>query len=166
MRAELRILQSEIDWPRLGYGRGAAVFWPCRRGCDHCCRHLAGLPVVTPPEEELLREGIAALDEAARAGVAERFRALGAAPERPVVCPLLDPATGACLVYEQRPVACRTYSFMSSGTRGCIAGRLRRRWRGVGCGMWCGGTRRGWRGGWRGGGRFEHYNFLDKLFCR
>src|SRR6185437_1148043 len=29
----------------------------------------------------------------------------------PVVCPLLDTATGACLVYEARPIACRAYGF-------------------------------------------------------
>lgn len=31
--------------------------------------------------------------------------------ERPVVCPLLDLDTNACLIYEARPVACRTYGF-------------------------------------------------------
>ena len=30
---------------------------------------------------------------------------------RPVVCPLLDETSGACPVYAQRPVACRTYGF-------------------------------------------------------
>ena len=34
-----------------------------------------------------------------------------AAAVRPVVCPLLDTSTGACLIYEARPVACRTYGF-------------------------------------------------------
>ena len=29
----------------------------------------------------------------------------------PLVCPLLDPASGACPVYAARPVACRTYGF-------------------------------------------------------
>jgi len=29
----------------------------------------------------------------------------------PVPCPLLDPARGACLVYEARPIACRTYGY-------------------------------------------------------
>lgn len=82
--------------------------------------------MVTPPEEELPREGIAALDEAARAGVEERFRALGAAPERPVVCPLLDAATGACLVYEQRPVACRTYGFYVERDKGLYCGEIER----------------------------------------
>lgn len=31
--------------------------------------------------------------------------------ERPVVCPFLDREAGACLVYEARPLACRSYGF-------------------------------------------------------
>ena len=34
-----------------------------------------------------------------------------AGASRPVVCPLLDNSSGTCLVYEARPVACRTYGF-------------------------------------------------------
>ncbi|MFL6415586.1 MAG: YkgJ family cysteine cluster protein [Bryobacteraceae bacterium] len=30
---------------------------------------------------------------------------------RPIVCPLLDTSSGACLVYDARPVACRAYGF-------------------------------------------------------
>jgi Fe-S-cluster containining protein len=30
---------------------------------------------------------------------------------RPVVCPLLDTGSGSCLIYEARPVACRSYGF-------------------------------------------------------
>ena len=32
-------------------------------------------------------------------------------PSCPVVCPMLDETEGACPVYAQRPVACRTYGF-------------------------------------------------------
>ncbi len=34
-----------------------------------------------------------------------------ASASRPVVCPLLDLASGACLVYDARPIACRAYGF-------------------------------------------------------
>ena len=34
-----------------------------------------------------------------------------ATAERPVICPLLDRETGACLIYEARPAACRAYGF-------------------------------------------------------
>lgn len=35
-----------------------------------------------------------------------------------VVCPLLDQVTGACPVYSQRPVACRTYGFYVQRDKG------------------------------------------------
>jgi Fe-S-cluster containining protein len=37
--------------------------------------------------------------------------ALAGQQTRPIVCPLLDQPTGACMVYAQRPVACRSYGF-------------------------------------------------------
>ncbi len=37
---------------------------------------------------------------------------------RPVVRPLLDQDTGACPVYAQRPVACRTYGFYVERDKG------------------------------------------------
>jgi len=36
---------------------------------------------------------------------------VSASQSRPVICPLLDVDSGACLVYEARPVACRAYGF-------------------------------------------------------
>ena len=39
----------------------AHPFWPCRAGCDGCCRKLADVPRVSRAEWELLAEGIAAL---------------------------------------------------------------------------------------------------------
>jgi Fe-S-cluster containining protein len=84
--------------------------WPCRKGCDDCCRSLAAVPRVSAPE---WRDIAAALD-ALPAPIAEAARAriaASAAAERPIVCPLLDTAAGACLVYEARPIACRAYGF-------------------------------------------------------
>jgi Fe-S-cluster containining protein len=101
-------LNDEIGARAAAIAAGAPP-WPCRKGCDLCCRRLAAVPRLTAPEWELLREGIARLAPAARAEVAARIRNLDAAP--PVVCPLLDPAAGVCLVYDHRPVACRTYGF-------------------------------------------------------
>jgi Fe-S-cluster containining protein len=78
--------------------------WPCQKGCDHCCRHLAREPLLTAPEWQLL----ASLPLAESLQMRIRAAAGGA---RPFVCPLLDPTTGACLVYPARPLACRTYGF-------------------------------------------------------
>ena len=58
----------------------------------------------------MLRDGLAALPAQRLDEIRLAMLALSAGP-RPLVCPLLDPASGACPVYAQRPVACRTYGF-------------------------------------------------------
>jgi Fe-S-cluster containining protein len=84
--------------------------WPCRKGCDDCCRRLASIPLVSRAEwEEILtalNELPSARSEAARARIRE-----SAAAQRPFTCPLLDRESGICLVYAARPVECRTYGF-------------------------------------------------------
>lgn len=57
---------------------------------------------MTRAEWELLREGIAILPAGVRARIAEPFAR---------ICPLLDRDAGECLVYAQRPLACRTYGY-------------------------------------------------------
>jgi Fe-S-cluster containining protein len=70
----------------------------CRPGCDACCRHLslfaveaaalkAALELLPPQEAELIRE-----------------KGLTAPPDR---CPLLH--DGLCLLYQARPIICRTH---------------------------------------------------------
>ena len=79
--------------------------WPCRKGCDACCTRLAAIPELTAAEWELLRPAVEGLP----AEVHHRIEALQGAV-RPITCPFLDDS-GACLVYDARPVACRTYGF-------------------------------------------------------
>jgi uncharacterized protein len=88
----------------------AASNWPCRKGCDECCRRLARAPEVSEDEWRLLEAAIAELPPDRGAEIRRRIRA-SAGQSRPVVCPLLDEANGACLVYAARPVACRSYGF-------------------------------------------------------
>ena len=85
--------------------------WLCGKGCDNCCRRLAAVPQLSAAEWALLREGLARLSPEQLDEVSQKMAALGAVPARPVICPLLDQITGACPVYAQRPVACRTYGF-------------------------------------------------------
>ncbi|MDD2741741.1 MAG: YkgJ family cysteine cluster protein [Rhodocyclaceae bacterium] len=92
--------------------------WLCAKGCDHCCRRLAEIPSLTESEWDLLREGLAALPPSQQAMIRARVAALAKQPSRPVVCPLLDQETGACPVYAQRPVACRTYGFYVQRDKG------------------------------------------------
>ncbi len=93
--------------------------WPCRRGCDHCCRHLAEPLPVTALEWEYLWEGFQQLPAEAQADVRARVEALrNAGAARPFTCPLLDPATGGCRVYAHRPLTCRAYGFVLSRGEG------------------------------------------------
>ena len=114
-REALEALYRQAD-ARAARTASAHADWPCRRGCDHCCRNLAAPLPVSGLEWAYLWEGFQALPADVRAGVRARVAAL---PEtRPYVCPLLDPERGACLVYAHRPLACRTYGFYVSRGQG------------------------------------------------
>jgi len=78
--------------------------WPCRKGCDHCCRSLARMPEISEIEWREVEAGLALLPAATRAEIDARMGA-----EK--ICAFLDPVQGACLIYEHRPIACRTYGF-------------------------------------------------------
>jgi Fe-S-cluster containining protein len=52
-----------------------------------------------------------------REQIKARAQALNGIPA-PIVCPFLDPERGTCLVYESRPLACRTYGFYVERDRG------------------------------------------------
>lgn len=121
----LEVLQEEADARASSVTRGRA--WPCRRGCDLCCRRLAEVPRLTAAEWDALREGLAQLTPGQREEVGRRIRALPGSG--PMTCPLLD-SEGACLVYEHRPLACRTYGFYRERDKGLycpeIEGRVDR----------------------------------------
>ena len=102
-------LLADIDARVLAI-RGDRPDWLCAKGCDGCCRHLADEPRLTAAEWALLRDALAALPAQRLAQIRPAMKAL-AGGQRPFVCPLLDPASGACPVYAARPVACRTYGF-------------------------------------------------------
>ena len=89
----------------------------CAAGCSYCC-HSSTVHASTP---EILRiaawskehhtpEELEALKARATA-VAARIAPLdlGGRAREKVACPLLDPASGRCSVYEVRPIACRAY---------------------------------------------------------
>ena len=84
--------------------------WPCRKGCDECCRRLASIPQVSEEEWQLIAVALEALPRDV-AQLARRRIQESESATRPVTCPLLDTGSGTCLVYEARPVACRAYGF-------------------------------------------------------
>ncbi len=71
----------------------------CAKGCDTCCRHISVFAV----------EAVAMAHALSRYSQAEitliRKQALSAEADGP--CPLLS--QGACLLYQARPVICRTH---------------------------------------------------------
>jgi Fe-S-cluster containining protein len=107
-------LLADID-ARVDAIRGDRPDWPCAKGCDSCCRRLADVPRLTAIEWDLLRGGLAALAPQRLREISRNVAALATLPAtdgpRAVVCPLLDEKSGACPVYAERPVACRTYGF-------------------------------------------------------
>ncbi|MDD5364258.1 MAG: YkgJ family cysteine cluster protein [Gallionellaceae bacterium] len=103
-------LHADID-VRVQDIRGSRPDWLCGKGCDSCCRRLAEVPQLSGAEWGLLREGLAALPRERLRAVSRDMAILASQPTRPIVCPLLDQPAGECMVYAQRPVACRTYGF-------------------------------------------------------
>ncbi len=102
---------------------GAHGNWPCRKGCDECCRRLAAAPRVTEAEWTAIAGAIEAMPGDAAEEARQRIRG-AAGLERPVVCPLLDGESGSCLVYAARPVACRAYGFYAERHEVLGCGRI------------------------------------------
>lgn len=113
----LRQLHADID-SRVKSIRDDRPDWLCGKGCDGCCRQLADVPQLTEAEWQLLRAGLARLPAARLAEIARDTAALAGQPAAPVVCPILDRQTGACPVYAERPVACRSYGFYAQRDKG------------------------------------------------
>jgi Fe-S-cluster containining protein len=111
----LRVIYTDIDQ------RGRAITtarpnWPCRKGCDHCCRNLAQPPEMTAAEWHVVQQGFTQLSPDAQHEVARRIQALAHWQGAPVTCPFLDATHSACLIYTHRPAACRMYGFYVSRT--------------------------------------------------
>lgn len=115
--------------------RRAGEWIACRAGCSDCC-HAAF--AITAADALRLRAGLAQLAPERRAAIVQRARAYGErvrfefpgdtdtgqlvsneewqewffARQRGIPCPALDAETGACELYEHRPVACRLYGHL------------------------------------------------------
>ena len=121
--AQLRVLQVEID-SRVQQIMTSADAWPCRKGCDACCRSLASLPQATATEWSAITVAMDKLPAGQRKQIEDRIEELGSHPIRPVSCPFLDRDASSCLIYEDRPVACRTYGFYVERDGGLYCGPI------------------------------------------
>ena len=93
-------LRSQVDAQTASIAERRRRYLQCRKGCDSCChQRLAVLPV----EYDRLRTAFLALPPE------EQQRIRGHAAERWAagICPLL--VDGACSLYEDRPIICRTH---------------------------------------------------------
>lgn len=109
-QAPLVQLHQDID-VRVHAIRADRPDWLCGKGCATCCRRLAHAPLLTAAEWLLLEEGLAALPAERLQAIGRDMAALADQQSGHVVCPMLEQATNACLVYAHRPVACRSYGF-------------------------------------------------------
>ncbi|HEY9852050.1 MAG TPA: YkgJ family cysteine cluster protein [Leptolyngbyaceae cyanobacterium] len=96
--------------------RASREWWPCRRGCDRCCRQLAQPPELSLQEWTRIDKAVAALPATIRTEIKQKIEQLLVEIAKntvnsPVVCPYLDENEGACRIYDARPIACRTYGF-------------------------------------------------------
>lgn len=91
----------------------------CRLGCTECCE---GPFEINSLDAFRLRRGLQSLraaDPAAAISIVERARNFAGGDSDP--CPVLDRATGACLLYEYRPMICRTFGPAVSSGPGAVA---------------------------------------------
>jgi uncharacterized protein len=114
---DLTQLHAAIDI-RVQTIRNSVAVWPCAKGCDACCHRLAEVPSLTEAEWEMLKAGLSALSPGRLEQIRREVAALESQAAGPFVCPFLDRVSGACPVYAQRPVACRTYGFYVQRGRG------------------------------------------------
>ena len=73
----------------------------CRPGCDACCRHLSIFAV----EAAALQRALRHLNEQQAEVIRQAAAASASSPDSP--CPLLQ--GGLCLLYQARPIICRTH---------------------------------------------------------
>jgi len=123
LRSRLVQLHATIDG-RVDSIRENRPDWLCGKGCDSCCRRLAEIPQLTATEWELLRQGLVGLAVDHLRQISLAMAVLATETARPLTCPLLDQQSGACPVYAQRPVACRTYGFYVQRDKGLYCGEI------------------------------------------
>lgn len=118
-RTKLLALYAQIE-ARVTAIQADHARWPCRRGCDFCCRSLGAMPAWSRAEWEYLWEGFQQLPLPLQADIRAHVARLSAPDTRaPFTCPFLHEKDGSCQVYHHRPAACRTYGFYLEGATGC-----------------------------------------------
>ena len=92
-----RALVAKVDATCARIQSKYAAHIACRKGCGDCCRNISVFPV----EAAVLSEAVRRLSPEVLLAARQRAR------EQTDACPLLH--EGACLVYDARPIICRTH---------------------------------------------------------
>ncbi len=92
-----RALVAKVDATCARIQSEYAAHIACRKGCGDCCRNISVFPVEAAVLSEAVRRLSPEVLQAARQRALEQAEA----------CPLLN--DGACLVYNARPIICRTH---------------------------------------------------------
>ena len=95
-----RSLVAKVDELCRGIRSEYGDFIICREGCAGCCRHISLFPVEAAALAVALHES--------SPGKSAHIRKLAGAASADA-CPLLE--NGRCLLYEYRPIICRTHGF-------------------------------------------------------
>jgi uncharacterized protein len=122
----LQVLYADIE-ARTNSIYSSQTDWPCRKGCDHCCRHLADVPHATKEEWQQAQIALKLLAPEKQKDIAARIAQLTETSSKPVVCPFLDQENGSCSIYEARPTACRTYGFYVERDQGLYCHKIQSR---------------------------------------
>lgn len=130
--AKVNNLGETDDWQDLYYLVDYLTFavgkelpeHPCRRGCAECCRSAPLFPVTTVEWNAIRRKYPELVKQKERAKAFQEILPLMEkmsevwssgqkpdAPPYPQDCPFLE--NGACLVYDARPLICRSYGFFT-----------------------------------------------------
>lgn len=104
-------VRAKVDAFTTATGERRAADLACRSGCSACCRVELEVSQV---EAEALREALAALDAEVRSRLAERAHARS--PGDP--CVMLE--DDRCVVYDARPLVCRTQGHALRYPRGTL----------------------------------------------
>lgn len=99
--------------------RRGGAWVTCRLGCHECCE---GPFEITPLDAKRIGEAWLSLrenDRAAAESMLARAREFQGGDEEP--CPVLDRESGGCLLYQARPMICRTFGPAVMNADGSIA---------------------------------------------
>ena len=69
---QLQVIYTDID-QRVRAMTAARPNWPCRQGCDNCCRQLAQPPELTAAEWHVVRQGFTQLPPETQHDVVRRI---------------------------------------------------------------------------------------------